>query len=170
MRPWLLRPACVGRDSTRVFSGSSVVISSKPEIAMKRRPGLVGLNFLIGMVFFYTLPNKPSIFWPSPSVTMAFFQAEVWPTGPMRRRLRLVLPRMLTVLTSLTRMPWASYCSSTDLRLPVLVAARAPLNVYRPCVYGLFLRQVRTGPMPVCEAPRVLVEAPGLHARRDRPV
>src|SRR6266849_976341 len=102
MRPWLLRPACVGSDSTSVFSGSSVVISSKPEIAMKRRPGLVGLNFLIGMVFLYTLPKRPSIFWPSPSVTMAFFQADVCPTEPLRRGLRLVLPRRATVLTSLT--------------------------------------------------------------------
>src|SRR5258708_16087010 len=58
MRPWLLRPACVGSDSTRVFSGSSVVISSKPEIAMKRRPGLVGLNFLIGMVFPSDAPKQ----------------------------------------------------------------------------------------------------------------
>src|SRR5260370_2397824 len=59
MRPWLLRPACVGSDSTSVFSGSSVVISSKPEIAMKRRPGLVGLNFLIGMVLLSDAPKQP---------------------------------------------------------------------------------------------------------------
>src|SRR6266851_3064883 len=58
MRPWLLRPACVGSASTSVFSGSSVVISSKPEIAMKRRPGLVGLNFLIGMVLLSDAPKQ----------------------------------------------------------------------------------------------------------------
>src|SRR5450759_2893424 len=48
MRPWLLRPACVGSDSSKVFSGSLAVTSSKPDTDMKRRPGLVGLNFLIG--------------------------------------------------------------------------------------------------------------------------
>src|SRR5579859_20975 len=63
MRPWLLRPACVGMDSSRVFSGSSVVISSKPDTDMKRRPGLVGLNFLIGMFFLYA-PEKPFDFAP----------------------------------------------------------------------------------------------------------
>jgi len=56
------------------------VTSSKPEIDMKRRPGLVGLNFLIGILFFYRLPKRPSIFCPAPRVTMAFFQSAVWPT------------------------------------------------------------------------------------------
>src|SRR2546423_14281535 len=65
MRPWLFRPACVGRDSSSVFSGVSVVISSKPEIVMKRRPGLVGLNFLTGI--YETLPNRPSILHPTKS-------------------------------------------------------------------------------------------------------
>src|SRR5260370_36321007 len=50
MRPWLLRRACVGSDSIQVFSGSSVVPSSNPDTDMKRRPGLVGLNFLIGIL------------------------------------------------------------------------------------------------------------------------
>src|ERR1700716_3003112 len=58
MRPWLLRPACVGSDSTRVFSGSSAVISSNPEMVMNRRPGLVGLNFLSGMFSSYA-PEQP---------------------------------------------------------------------------------------------------------------
>src|SRR6267378_2963229 len=57
MRPWLLRPACVGRDSSRVFSGSSVVTSSKPETDMNRRPGLVGLYFLIG-IFLSDAPEQ----------------------------------------------------------------------------------------------------------------
>src|SRR5579862_5337034 len=56
MRPWLLRPACVGSDSSSVFSGSSVVTSSKRAIDMKRRPGLVGLNFLTGI--FHLDPTK----------------------------------------------------------------------------------------------------------------
>src|SRR5690348_11534800 len=58
MRPWLFLPACVGRDSSRVFSGASVVISSNPEIVMKRRPGLVGLNFLTGMLFLSDAPEQ----------------------------------------------------------------------------------------------------------------
>src|SRR5665213_4429693 len=57
MRPWLFRPAWVGSDSRRVFSGSSVVISSNPEIVMKRRPGLVGLNFRSGMLLY--APEQP---------------------------------------------------------------------------------------------------------------
>src|SRR6266851_540748 len=58
MRPWLFLPACVGRDSSRVFSGVSVVTSSKPEIVMKRRPGLVGLNFRTGIVFSLYAPEQ----------------------------------------------------------------------------------------------------------------
>src|SRR5713226_4457866 len=57
MRPWLLRPACVGSDSSSVFSGSLVVISSKPATDMNRRPGLVGLNFLIG-IFLSDAPEE----------------------------------------------------------------------------------------------------------------
>ena len=32
-----------------------------------------------------TLPNSPSIFWPAPSVTIAFFHSGVLPTEPSRR-------------------------------------------------------------------------------------
>src|SRR5207302_6826293 len=62
-----------------------------------------------------TLPNSPSIFWPSPSLTIAFFQSVVRPTWPepMRRKLRRFLPRIVTVLISLTWMPCDSYCSSS---------------------------------------------------------
>src|ERR1041385_4426133 len=47
--PWLLRPAWLGSFSRRLFSGSVAVISSKLAVAMKRRPGLVGLYFLTGI-------------------------------------------------------------------------------------------------------------------------
>src|SRR5215471_10422392 len=47
--PWLLRPARLGSFSRRLFSGSVAVISSKLAVAMKRRPGLVGLYFLTGI-------------------------------------------------------------------------------------------------------------------------
>src|SRR5260370_13607578 len=99
--------------------------------------GLVGVNFLSGIV--YTLPNSPSIFWPSPSVTMAFFQLAVWPTGPMRRRLRRLLPRIETVLTSLTLIPWASYWSSSAFLISVLLADFATLNAYRPWAYSWYV-------------------------------
>src|SRR5215831_6212253 len=48
--PWLLRPARLGRLSSSLFSGSVAVISSKLAVSMKRRPGLVGLYFLVGML------------------------------------------------------------------------------------------------------------------------
>src|SRR5215471_3710086 len=48
--PWLLRPARLGRFSSRLLSGSVAVISSKLGVDMKRRPGLVGLYFLIGIL------------------------------------------------------------------------------------------------------------------------
>src|ERR671931_1609469 len=44
--PWLFRPARFGSRSVRLFSGRSVVTSSKLDVVMKRRPGLVGLYFL----------------------------------------------------------------------------------------------------------------------------
>src|SRR5712691_1805969 len=43
MRPYLLRPPERFSGSTRLFSGSLFVISSKAETDMKRRPGDVGL-------------------------------------------------------------------------------------------------------------------------------
>src|SRR5713101_4684579 len=106
---------------------------------------------------------------------MAFFQADVCPTEPMRRGLRLVLPRMVTVLTSLTRMPWASYWSSRAFLISVLVAVRATLNVYRPCVYSRYVRSVMSGPITTSEAARVVIAPPrrgrgrGRHGRHARP-
>src|SRR5438445_11024355 len=58
MRPWLLRPAWVGKDSTRLFSGSWAVTSSNPLMVMKRRPGLVGLNFLSGILVSLHAPEE----------------------------------------------------------------------------------------------------------------
>src|SRR5918999_731973 len=43
MRPRLLRPPFFVIGSSSDFSGSDFVMSSKPDVAMKRRPGLVGL-------------------------------------------------------------------------------------------------------------------------------
>src|SRR5258708_15179285 len=48
-RPLTLRPLCFLRCCTSDFSGSLRVTSSKVDTDMKRRPGLVGLYFLIGI-------------------------------------------------------------------------------------------------------------------------
>src|SRR4051795_468553 len=49
MRPYELRPPLLLSGSTRLFSGSLFVISSKVETDMKRRPGLVGLYLRTGI-------------------------------------------------------------------------------------------------------------------------
>src|ERR1700694_5466672 len=58
IRPWLLRPALFLSGSSRLFSGSSVVISSKLAVAMNRRPGLVALYFLTGMILLLDSPEQ----------------------------------------------------------------------------------------------------------------
>src|SRR4029077_17676245 len=83
---------------------------------------------------FYTLPNNPSIFWPGPRVTIAFFHSAVWPIDPMRRLLRGACPLMVTVFTSRTLIPCAWYCSSRAFLMSVLEACGATRNVYRPWV------------------------------------
>jgi hypothetical protein len=45
MRPRLFRPPFLVNGSSSDFSGSLFVMSSNPDVAMKRRPGLVGLYF-----------------------------------------------------------------------------------------------------------------------------
>ena len=45
MRPFALRPPVFLSGSVRLFSGRVFVTSSNDETVMKRRPGLVGLNF-----------------------------------------------------------------------------------------------------------------------------
>src|SRR3954467_6979043 len=49
LRPLELRPPDFLRPSTRVFSGSSFVISEKSGYETNRRPGLVGLGLRIGI-------------------------------------------------------------------------------------------------------------------------
>src|SRR3954471_14014978 len=49
MRPFTLRPPLFFSGSTRLFSGSVFVISSKVETDMKRRPGLGGLYLRTGI-------------------------------------------------------------------------------------------------------------------------
>ena len=50
MRPMLLRPPFFVSFSVSAFSGRDFVTSAKSETDMWRRPGLVGLNRLTGMV------------------------------------------------------------------------------------------------------------------------
>ena len=49
MRPYLLRPPLFFSGSSRLFSGSVFVISSKVETDMNRRPGEVGLYLRTGI-------------------------------------------------------------------------------------------------------------------------
>ena len=72
MRPRLFRPPFFVSGSSSDFSGSDFVTSSKPDVAMKRRPGLVGLYFLSAIR--RDAPSKISISWPGFSCTIAFFQ------------------------------------------------------------------------------------------------
>src|SRR5450755_4660282 len=50
IRPSLLRPPVRFLPSTNDFSGRSLVISSRETTEVKRRDGVVGLYFFIGMV------------------------------------------------------------------------------------------------------------------------
>src|SRR5258706_10906073 len=50
MRPWLLRPAVAVLCASRLFSGSPLVISVKSWVDIPRRPGEVGLYFLVGIL------------------------------------------------------------------------------------------------------------------------
>src|SRR3970040_144085 len=49
MRPWVLRPPVLPFLEISVFSGLAVVISAKSETVWNRRPGEVGLRFLIAI-------------------------------------------------------------------------------------------------------------------------
>src|SRR3954452_6715762 len=50
LRPWTLRPPVLGFGTTRLRSGSVLVISLKSETVWKRRPALVGLRLRSAMV------------------------------------------------------------------------------------------------------------------------
>src|SRR5215472_18034836 len=56
--PWLLRPACFSSFTTRDFSGLVLVISSKVETDIPRRPGDVGRYCLIGISQHLTLSMR----------------------------------------------------------------------------------------------------------------
>src|SRR5258708_19675623 len=73
--PWLLRPACFCNFTTRDFSGFVFLISSKVDTDMPRRPGDVGLYFLIGIfstpLFLQSVDRLPfthgdNLFFPLP--------------------------------------------------------------------------------------------------------
>src|SRR5215475_4073988 len=52
MRPYVLRPPVLGLGFVSVFSGFCLVTSEKSDDVWKRRPGLVGLRFRMGISFF----------------------------------------------------------------------------------------------------------------------
>src|SRR5436853_5922331 len=72
MRPLLLRPPFFESGASRVFSGSSLVMSLKSDTDMNRRPADVGLYRLTATG--YTPGPNASMVWPSATVTTAFFQ------------------------------------------------------------------------------------------------
>src|SRR3989304_4482971 len=55
MRPWALRPPAELCLSSRLFSGVDFVISEKSETVRKRRPGEVGLYFLIATTVLHAI-------------------------------------------------------------------------------------------------------------------
>src|SRR3954451_22533197 len=79
LRPWALRPPDFFRPSVSDFSGCERVISAKSGYVTKRRPGEVGLGFLIGI---YSLPSSPwkiGMVWPARTCTIAFFHWRLRP-------------------------------------------------------------------------------------------
>src|SRR5215213_5001095 len=75
LRPWALRPPDFVRPSTRVFSGSEVVISAKSGYVAKRRPGLVGLGLRMAMAAYPSRDSRPwkiGMLSPSRTCTIAF--------------------------------------------------------------------------------------------------
>ena len=67
IRPYELRPDERVLGASRLFSGVDFVIVSKSDTVWNRRPGEVGLSFLMPMVY----TSKTSIESPSARVTTA---------------------------------------------------------------------------------------------------
>src|SRR5664279_5321140 len=120
MRPLLLRPPLRVTGSTSERSGSVRVMSSNVSVVMKRRPGEVGLYFLMPTY----LPSKNSILSVGDSCTTAFFQAVLCPAVQPRR---LGLGRTLQVATPRTLTPKSC---STAWAIAVLWALGCTWKVY----------------------------------------
>src|SRR5712691_995318 len=149
MRPALLRPPFFVSFSVNAFSGLGLVISSKVETVMKRRPGDVGLYLRIGMTqhlpvhpseakgqtrhaenaqhfsrHTWETPAKISIESPSRSWTIAFFQPG---------RVPRFMPRRFgfdCTIEMFTRITLTLNSSSTAWRICVLCASGWTRNEY----------------------------------------
>ena len=108
MRPFELRPPDLRSPSVSDFSGSDLVTASCWSQVAKRRPGEVGLCFL--MAISASWPSKSSIESSACSVTTAFFH---WRREPLLKPRRLGLGLTQAVRTPVTRTP---KISSTDWR------------------------------------------------------
>ena len=73
MRPCVLRPPDLFSPSVSDFSGSVLVTASCWSQVAKRRPGVVGLCFLMA-ISSISWPSNSSIVSSACSVTIAFFQ------------------------------------------------------------------------------------------------
>ena len=83
-RPYELRPPDFFSPSVSDFSGSVFVTASCLRYVAKRRPGEVGLYFLIA-IYSIPWPSKSSIASSGWSVTMAFFHLRRCPLEMPRR-------------------------------------------------------------------------------------
>ena len=84
MRPRLLRPPDFAQRRERAPARASPsVISAKSKPVWKRRPGDVGLYWIVGMVATRSLEEVDAL--PSASVTYAFFQSGRSPDATCRR-------------------------------------------------------------------------------------
>src|ERR1039458_1416795 len=165
MRPDALRPLCFLRCSTSWRCGALLVTPSKLLTDMNLRPGLVGLYFFVGIS--YTPSKRPSIFWPAPRVTIAFFQSGLWPsTRVCPRERRRFLPRTLIVLTSMTVIFWSANASSSARRIWIFVADGWQRNTYRPDAIDAYDFSLMTGRTRPCSKARpALMRTPPRWAR-----
>src|SRR5215210_745313 len=122
-RPYELRPPDFFSPSVSDFSGSVFVTASCWRNVAKRRPGEVGLYFLIA-IYSIPWPSKSSIASSGWSVTTAFFHLR---RVPLERPRRFGLGLTQAVRTPSTRTP---KISSIAVRTCVLFAPSWTRNVY----------------------------------------
>src|ERR671931_341809 len=127
MRPAWFRPARLRPLARSDFSGRLLVTSSKPETDAPRRPGVVGLYFLLGILTLRIryFVSKISIESPAAKVTTARFWSA---RRPVTYRERLTFPLRVMVLTPTT---WTFQIFWIASLISVLLASGCTRKVYR---------------------------------------